>query len=195
MDNQTNRIERIETGKWVIAATVKGGFVFGQVLLQGEVFTQEQGIQKFYRIGIVGSRWIDLYESEIFSLKVWKYEDAVEYLEELEEKYGIQCFDEKTDKYVGNSSLLGKVIYNGVWEKFSKDEKKRFVKNVSLQNDEIIEILDVLISNKNQVRKVHDEKIKALEAQLESLKKWEKLAEKSDWTKRDYDALVKGLLS
>lgn len=181
MDNMNNEIEKVKTGAWIIAVTKKGGSVFGQLLSQGNALTQDQGVQVFYRIGVIGSRCIDLLENELLSLKEFNFEDVRDYLEELEEQYGIRCFDQKTGEYIGNSSLLGKVIYDGVWEKFSEDKKKRFVRTLNLQTDEIIEILEVLVNNKKQAGKAHDKRMKALDMQLKFMKKMEK----------EYDILMK----
>ena len=194
MNIDNNRIEKIETGKWVVVITKYGGAILGQVLSQGEVLTKEMGVQKMYRIGIIGEQVIDLYENQIYTLREYDMGDIAEYLDELEQQYGIRCFDEK-DEYIGNSSLIGNVVYDGVWEQFSDDEKKKFVKNLNFQYEEIVEILDTLCNSNNALTKAHNQRMKELDSRKSFLDQWVELTKKRNATEREYNTLIKGLIS
>lgn len=179
--NDNNRIENIETGKWVVVITKYGGAILGQVLFQGEVLTKEMDVQKMYRIGIIGEQVIDLYESEIYALREYDMRDIGEYLEQLEQQYGIKCFDEK-DEYIGNSSLIGKVVYDGVWEQFSDDEKIKFVKSLNFHYEEIAEMLDTLCNSKKALAKAHNQRIKELDSRISFLDQWVEITKKRNAT-------------
>lgn len=193
MNIDNNGIENVETGKWVVVITKYGGAILGQVLSQGERLTEKMGIEKIYRIGIIGEQVIDLYENEIYALREYNLVDIAEYLEQLEQQYGIKCFDEK-DEYIGNSSLIGKVVYDGAWERFSDNEKIKFVKNLNFQYEEIVEMLDTLCNSKKALAKAHNQRMKELDSRKSFLNQWVEVTKKRNATEREYNTLIKGLI-
>lgn len=129
---------------------------------------------------------IQFTSKSIIDLKVWNLNENKEKLGELADKYGFKYCDDNGNLF-GSSVLLGSVISSGAYERFTDDEKKKFIKYADLETEDIKDIMDLYVFKQAQLVKAGEEKLKLLKEQKELMSKCNK---GSSWSEQ----LLCGLL-
>lgn len=184
--------QKLETGEWCIITTNTAGAVVGKILMQGELVTQG-GVQKVYKVGIVGNKYIDLFEDEISTIEpLLSGIDKEVFLREIEEKYDIKCFIVEGD-LLKDSIIVGNVIHNNVWGNLTDEEKDKFIKVMCFKSDDIKELLNVICMTKQELSERRNSRLEVLDSALEFMKMYNEIGNMFPSLKPVYETLYKDM--
>lgn len=170
--------EKLNIGEAVFCRLTSGSIVTGILVSQGEVHTKN-GVEQFYQIAVLEDLSVRFVDSDIYKIERADLSERIQaekksYFRELSKKYSFECFDEN-DEIFSNSVIIGKVLYDGIWDKFDDDEKANFVNHVRLNDADIAELLETFTNIRKNEIKLADKRIKSLELQRDVYKRFESL--------------------
>lgn len=181
----------IKVGKMIGIAT-ENSRVFGLLGACCTFLNQEGKEEKIYTI-YVGERVVDIYEHEITDIIVLsEIPDKRSFLEEIEEKHGIECFD-KDGEMLSNSIIMAKIMDKNIWDELTEEEKIEFTGNISFSKEDMVEMINVLFDLKYENQKMHDKRVTALDNAIELMDKFKLIKECAPWIAVCCDLVYKEL--
>ncbi len=179
----------IKVGEMIGIAT-ENSRVFGLLGACCTFLNQEGKEENIYRI-CVGERVVDIYEHEITDIIVLsEITDKKSFLEEIEEKHDIKCFD-KDGEMLSNSIIMAKIMEKNIWDELTEEEKKEFVENISFSKEDMVEMINVLFDLKYENQKMHDKRVTVLDNALDVADKFKLIKECAPWSVACCDLVYK----
>lgn len=170
------------------------GAMISGVLIGKMEFVVKDKTEKYYRLVIDKSRHIDLCENEIEEVMYSAgLVNRIEYFKDFEQKHGVKCFDDK-DNLLSASVIMGKVlIRENVWDKLSEEEKAEFVEQIELEDEDVVELVDVYMKEREDCGELHSKRMRLLSKSLKFTNNFENLKNMFPDMKSAYNVFYKEL--
>lgn len=137
-----NNEKTLSIGNLVRLMTKEYGVLFGVLLAQGEILVEGRK-SMWYRIGFAKNRHVDLCDFEIEEIIPVVAGERIATIKDIGNKYRIACCDSEGE-LLDTSMILKNMLQSGKWKSFSGEDKRRFVDNLNIDTDNIIEGLNML---------------------------------------------------
>ena len=176
MENKVEALEQLKMGRTYVIRLTSGALISGALASRYECLTEE-GIQKSYRISFGNSKYVDITAEEIESIELVEHHKTVlEYLGKFGEDHVIRCFDD-AGNLLPNSVILGNIIEKDIWDNLLEQEKRELLSYLRLSSSDVVEILNTYMDSKSENAKMHEKRLKALDATLRFLEKYNVMEE------------------
>lgn len=189
MDKNSSEIFKLN-GVYAFQLTT-GSVVSGILVGKSENLVKNE-IEIYYRLALSESKYVDFREDEIVNIYSDEYSERMKYLHELEEKYNIQCFDED-GKLLESSRVLRDILYKGIWDDLSEEEKNKLLDYIAPNTESIIDIINAYMILKKENQTLNDDKIKVLDATREIVDKYSRFQDRAVKYRHVYDLFFKEL--
>lgn len=164
----------LQIGEPYIVNIKSGSNFTGVLIAKCENLKEDNETIMIYRFFLGGerARYIDLYETDIQQINEIVESNTEEYFQEFHDKYGVKCFND--GELLSASFILRNVIFkNGLWDGLSQEEKEELMNHLRLDAKDVIDLTTALISCKKENEKMHNEKLKILDATTELMHKYD----------------------
>lgn len=190
-NNETINYEELEIGK-PYAISLTSGAVISGVLFSKREDLQNGNVIKEYGIMFDSATHVYLCDCQIAKMKEISTDNTDEYFKEIENKYHIKCFNDGGN-LLSASKIIGDIISGNKFEELSQTEKKELVEHLYFDNEDILDIVEALIIWKKDNKRLHDDKLKVLDACLEVMDNYNEFQNTYPYIKNIYKLIFKEL--
>lgn len=133
---ENNKKVKAKVGDWAYIKT-EIGWLYGLVVMSADIYENEK-IQKGYTIIVNKSQYVSIIEDDIEIIEVYSDKVEKEITNILENKYGIECYDE-SGKLKNNMTLVNELISDNKWSMIEDNDKRLFIRVFSDTDEKIID--------------------------------------------------------
>lgn len=189
--NKNNKI--LKLGEVCMLKLTSGAVISGVLIGKAENVIKDK-IEVCYRFVISRRQHIDLLEDEIEQVIYSPRQlEKIEYFKEFEKKHGVKCFD-SDDNLLSPSVIMGNSLIRGnVWDTLQDEEKAEFVEQIELESKDIVELINAYMREREENKKLHNDKVRVLDASLELMEKYKKYTNAVSDVRNVYNLLFKEL--
>lgn len=187
---EKNNNELLKLGEVCVFQLATGAVVTGVLIGMSENLVQDT-VQKYYRLALNESKYIDFVENEVVDIRtVDETPDKIGYFKEFESKHGVKCFDGDGECLSG-SNILRNITCTDAWETLSDTEKQELMQYLFFDKEEIFDIIEAYMLLKKENKKLHDDKVRILDEVLELMENYNKYTSAATYAKNIHDLLFK----
>lgn len=158
--------QEIKVGNFVSIVTDTYSAVHGLLIAITEYLEPGKGMQKLYRVRIDERQNVDILENSIKRIEILSVENDAAFFKDFQEKYNVQCFDEHGD-IQSFTFIINNIMRQGVWDNLTQDEKNNLIKNLCVDNDEIVDLISALSIVRKDNENTHGKVCELLDKQIE----------------------------
>lgn len=189
---EKNNKRELNLGAVYVFQLATGSIITGVLIGTSENLIQDT-VQKYYRLALNESKYIDFLEEEVVNIHTVEIpEDKIGYFKDFESKHGVKCFDSDGECLSG-SKILRNITCTDAWEMLSDTEKQELMQYLSFDKEEIIDIIEAYMLLKKENKKLHNDKVRVLDEALELMENYKKYTSAVTYGKNIYDLLFKEL--
>lgn len=115
------------------------------------------------------------------------------YFESLENEYDVRCFDNDGELLPASRILYNVLSEKKIWDKMKKKERKGLIQHLYFTNEDILDIVEAFLIEKKENKRLHDDKIKVLDACLEVVNNYNEFQNTYPYSKSIYKLVFEEL--
>lgn len=191
-NDRTIEYEKLEVGKPYVV-TLTSGAVLSGILSSKREDLSNGSVVREYEIMFDNATHVYLHECQIVNIREIKVDDTEGYFKKFENEYDVRCFDND-----GELLPVSRILYNvfskkRIWGRMKKKERKRLIQHIYFTDEDIFDLIDVFLIQKEENERLHNDKLKVLDATSELVEKYNKIRDKCLYSEGMYDLLFKEL--
>lgn len=172
--------ENLEVGNIYKVTLTSGAIMMGVLFYKGETLIDNTVVNQ-YGISFDKNSYISLDDTQIAKMEEVKPIDT-DYFKNLENEHDIRCFD-NDGKLLPASRILYNVLNEKrIWDKIKKKERKKLIQHLYFNEKDILDMIKVFLMEKEENEKLHNDKLKVLDATLELVGNYNKIIDKYSYS-------------
>lgn len=175
-----NNSENLEVGNIYKVTLTSGAIMMGVLFYKGETLIDNTVVNQ-YGISFDKNSYISLDDTQIAKMEEVKPIDT-DYFKNLENEHDIRCFD-NDGKLLPASRILYNVLNEKrIWNEMKKKERKKLIQHLYFTDKDIFDMIKVFLMEKEENEKLHNYKLKVLDATLELVGNYNKIIDKYSYS-------------
>ncbi len=186
-----NNSENLEVGNIYKVTLTSGAIMMGVLFYKGETLIDNTVVNQ-YGISFDKNSYISLDDTQIAKMEEVKPIDT-DYFKNLENEHDIRCFD-NDGKLLPASRILYNILKKKrIWNKMKKKGKEKLIQHLYFNDKDILDMIKVFLMEKEENERLHNDKLKVLDATTELVDNYNKIIDKYSYSRIIHDFIFNKL--
>ena len=186
-----NNSENLEVGNIYKVTLTSGAIMMGVLFYKGETSLDNTVVNQ-YGISFDKNSYISLDDTQIAKMEEVKPIDT-DYFTNLEKEYDIRCFDNDGKLLPASRILYNVLSEKRIWDKMKKKERKKLIQHLYFTDKDILDMIKVFLMEKEENERLHNDKLKVLDATTELVDNYNKIIDKYSYSRIIHDFIFNKL--
>lgn len=186
-----NNSENLEVGNIYKVTLTSGAIMMGVLFYKGETLIDNTVVNQ-YGISFDKESYISLHDTQIAKMEEVKPIDT-DYFTNLENEYDIRCFDNDGKLLPASRILYNVLSEKRIWDKMKKKERKKLIQHLYFTDKDILDMIKVFLMEKEENERLHNDKLKVLDATTELVDNYNKIIDKYSYSRIIHDFIFNKL--
>lgn len=186
-----NNSENLEIGNIYKVTLTSGAIMMGVLFYKGETSLDNTVVNQ-YGISFDKNSYISLDDTQIAKMEEVKLIDT-DYFTNLENEYDIRCFDNDGKLLPASRILYNVLSEKRIWDKMKKKERKKLIQHLYFTDKDILDMIKVFLMEKEENERLHNDKLKVLDATTELVDNYNKIIDKYSYSRIIHDFIFNKL--
>ena len=186
-----NNSENLEVGNIYKVTLTSGAIMMGVLFYKGETLIDNTVVNQ-YGISFDKNSYISLDDTQIAKMEEVKPIDT-DYFTNLENEYDIRCFDNDGKLLPASRILYNVLSEKRIWDKMKKKERKKLIQHLYFTDKDILDMIKVFLMEKEENERLHNDKLKVLDATTELVDNYNKIIDKYSYSRIIHDFIFNKL--
>jgi hypothetical protein len=186
-----NNSENLEVGNIYKVTLTSGAIMMGVLFYKGETSLDNTVVNQ-YGISFDKNSYISLDDTQIAKMEEVKPIDT-DYFTNLENEYDIRCFDNDGKLLPASRILYNVLSEKRIWDKMKKKERKKLIQHLYFTDKDILDMIKVFLMEKEENERLHNDKLKVLDATTELVDNYNKIIDKYSYSRIIHDFIFNKL--
>lgn len=186
-----NNSENLEVGNIYKVTLTSGAIMMGVLFYKGETSLDNTVVNQ-YGISFDKNSYISLDNTQIAKMEEVKPIDT-DYFTNLENEYDIRCFDDDGKLLPASRILYNVLSEKRIWDKMKKKERKKLIQHLYFTDKDILDMIKVFLMEKEENERLHNDKLKVLDATTELVDNYNKIIDKYSYSRIIHDFIFNKL--
>lgn len=186
-----NNSENLEVGNIYKVTLTSGAIMMGVLFYKGETSLDNTVVNQ-YGISFDKNSYISLDNTQIAKMEEVKPIDT-DYFTNLENEYDIRCFDNDGKLLPASRILYNVLSEKRIWDKMKKKERKKLIQHLYFTDKDILDMIKVFLMEKEENERLHNDKLKVLDATTELVDNYNKIIDKYSYSRIIHDFIFNKL--
>ena len=186
-----NNSENLEVGNIYKVTLTSGAIMMGVLFYKGEILIDNNVVNQ-YGISFDKESYIYLHDTQIAKMEEVKPIDT-DYFTNLENEYDIRCFDNDGKLLPASRILYNVLSEKRIWDKMKKKERKKLIQHLYFTDKDILDMIKVFLMEKEENERLHNDKLKVLDATTELVDNYNKIIDKYSYSRIIHDFIFNKL--
>lgn len=186
-----NNSENLEVGNIYKVTLTSGAIMMGVLFYKGETSLDNTVVNQ-YGISFDKNSYISLDDTQIAKMEEVKLIDT-DYFTNLENEYDIRCFDNDGKLLPASRILYNVLSEKRIWDKMKKKERKKLIQHLYFTDKDILDMIKVFLMEKEENERLHNDKLKVLDATTELVDNYNKIIDKYSYSRIIHDFIFNKL--
>ena len=185
-----NNSENLEVGNIYKVTLTSGAIMMGVLFYKGETLIDNTVVNQ-YGISFDKNSYISLDDTQIAKMEEVKPIDT-DYFKNLENEHDIRCFD-NDGKLLPASRILYNILKKKrIWN-MKKKGKEKLIQHLYFNDKDILDMIKVFLMEKEENERLHNDKLKVLDATTELVDNYNKIIDKYSYSRIIHDFIFNKL--
>ncbi len=190
MSNKDNN-KNLQIGSVYKISLTSGAVMMGVLFYKGEILIDNNVVNQ-YGISFDKESYIYLHDTQIAKMEEVKPIDT-DYFTNLENEYDIRCFDNDGKLLPASRILYNVLSEKRIWDKMKKKERKKLIQHLYFTDKDILDMIKVFLMEKEENERLHNDKLKVLDATTELVDNYNKIIDKYSYSRIIHDFIFNKL--
>ena len=191
MSKNKDNNENLEVGNIYKISLTSGAVMMGVLFYKGEILIDNNVVNQ-YGISFDKESYIYLHDTQIAKMEEVKPIDT-DYFTNLENEYDIRCFDNDGKLLPASRILYNVLSEKRIWDKMKKKERKKLIQHLYFTDKDILDMIKVFLMEKEENERLHNDKLKVLDATTELVDNYNKIIDKYSYSRIIHDFIFNKL--
>ncbi len=191
MSKNKDNNENLQIGSVYKISLTSGAVMMGVLFYKGETLIDNTVVNQ-YGISFDKESYISLHDTQIAKMEEVKPIDT-DYFTNLENEYDIRCFDNDGKLLPASRILYNVLSEKRIWDKMKKKERKKLIQHLYFTDKDILDMIKVFLMEKEENERLHNDKLKVLDATTELVDNYNKIIDKYSYSRIIHDFIFNKL--